>query len=348
MNLFGVPNAGADICGFGYSTPEYLCAKWYQMGSLYPFSRSHSHLDYHRKEPFMMGKMLLETTRKSLNFRYSILKYYYSLMMRKNYSGTIFRPIFFEFYDDELALSDYVLENTFMIGDALIVVPNLNEQEIFESNGYFPAGSWFDLRKNSKVEKTDHSNGELVKVSTELYEMPAVFLRGGKIIFRNKVNEDNNNNGKKVSSSYDLDNEFDIYIAFNTVEFLNNENETFSAKGYIPALENYESKKSVTKCVEQSCFIEVIATLNKNKKDLTILFKKASHYDYSFKNITIRNIYILGLEIQTKDILSFTKENYATYNLNKDTILIGLPNNLSKNDLIILEKENVEVVVKFK
>jgi alpha-glucosidase (family GH31 glycosyl hydrolase) len=348
MNLFGIPNTGADICGFGYDTPEYLCARWYQMGSLYPFSRSHSHMDYHRKEPFMMGKMLLETTRKSLNFRYSILKYYYSLMMRKNYSGTIFRPIFFEFFDDELALSDYVIENTFMIGDSLIVVPNLNSNEVYISNGYFPAGSWFDLRKNLKVEKTYESNGELVKVSTELYEMPAVFLRGGKIIFRNRVNE--NNNIKKVNSTNDLDNDFDLYIAFNTVEFLKSEKETFIAEGFIPALNNYESKKSVSKCVEQNCFIEVIATLNKNKKDLTILFKKASFYDNSFKNITISNIYILGLQIQIKDILDFSNKNYQYNNLNKDTILIGLNDTSSNNsnNLITLERENIEVILRFK
>jgi alpha-glucosidase len=106
FNLFEAPMTGADICGFGENTPEILCAKWYQMGSLYPFSRSHSHLDYYRKEPYAMGITLLETTRKSLKFRYSILKYYYSLFMLNKGTGTIFRPLFFEFYNDRQCLDN--------------------------------------------------------------------------------------------------------------------------------------------------------------------------------------------------------------------------------------------------
>ena len=344
FNLFGAPMTGADICGFGYDTPEYLCARWYQMGALYPFSRSHSHMDYYRKEPFMMGKMLLETTKKSLEFRYSILKYYYALFMKNNGTGTIFRPLFFEFYEDVYALNDFVIDNLFMIGDSLLAVPNLNIGEKYDSIAYFPAGAWFDLRTYLKAEKKNAAEGELLTVKTDLYEMPAVYLRGGKIIFRNKIETPNK---KAVGNSADLDDNFDLYVAFDYSQFGKNEKNSGFVTGFIPALKNYNSKSAVQECISKNCFVEITAFYDKKAKNIKISFKKADYYDEKFDFIAIENIYLLGLDL---DINEITGVNYSKYIIRKhteDAILLNFPDNNNEGK-ILLEKKNVEVVIQIK
>jgi len=43
--------------------------------------------------------------KKSLKLRYSLLKYYYSLFVKNNGVGSVFRPLIFEFPNDELILN---------------------------------------------------------------------------------------------------------------------------------------------------------------------------------------------------------------------------------------------------
>jgi alpha-glucosidase len=99
FNLFGIPMVGSDICGFeGDTTPE-LCARWMQVGAFYPFSRNHNSIFMKPQEPYVFRDypFVLQSSLTSLQIRYSLLKYYYTLFVKNDGKGTVFRPLFFEF-----------------------------------------------------------------------------------------------------------------------------------------------------------------------------------------------------------------------------------------------------------
>lgn len=81
-----------------------------------------------------------------LYLRYSLLHYLYGLLINNNGSGTLFRPLFFEFPKEEKSLA---CENQFLIGNSLMVAPGLDIGE--RISVYFP--------KESKWVKFDINGG---------------------------------------------------------------------------------------------------------------------------------------------------------------------------------------------
>ena len=150
-NIFGIPLAGADICGFGSSTTPELCARWHVLGAFYPFSRNHNANDNDPQEPWVFKKDIyegqtsyLDIMRMAIRTKYNLIRYYYTQLSKSsNEGGAFYKPVFFEFPEDSNAYLDP--HNNVMLGDALKLSVLSNAVEKNETTFYFPAGTWCNI-----------------------------------------------------------------------------------------------------------------------------------------------------------------------------------------------------------
>lgn len=102
FQIFGIPFTGAAICGgSGARAGPELCARWMALGSMYPFAMNYNG-GGGSQEPYSYtnDSYVLEASRRSLQLRYSLLKYYYTEYARNLGIGTVFNPLFIYFPDD--------------------------------------------------------------------------------------------------------------------------------------------------------------------------------------------------------------------------------------------------------
>ena len=298
FNLFGIPMSGTDVCGFMGKTNEKLCSKWYQIGSLFPFFRAHRHLEYIDTDIFSMGEILYETSKNSILFRYKILKYYYSIFIRKKKIGTIFKPLFFEFGNDEHLIEENIVNSQFMIGKDLLCIPNFNYYDSDFIIGYFPKGeNWFNLRNFEFVKKNGFN-----KVETLFNVHPEVFLRSGRSIF---VNDDISN----VLNSKELDNNFSLIIAFKHLFGY-----FYKSIGFIPDIDDYNNKFSVKFTMKKFLFYKIESFFDYMNMQIKIIFNELRYCTYFSKGIFIKKLnFFFPLQIKEK----MSKKYYLELNLHQ-------------------------------
>jgi alpha-glucosidase (family GH31 glycosyl hydrolase) len=161
FNIFGIPFTGSDICGFMENASKELCIRWYNLGAFYPFSRNHNFLNAKEQYPWSFddGKNdTINKIKKSINIRYSLLRYMYSqfFLISLNEKGSFFKPVMFEFPEDEASYED--IESKIMFGESFLTVAfyeeNENNKKIeFPDDNFniYPSGK--SIIKGEKVEK---------------------------------------------------------------------------------------------------------------------------------------------------------------------------------------------------
>ena len=182
-NIFGIPFTGADICGFYQNANGNLCARWYNIGAFYPFSRNHNSKNSKDQYPWTFGKYTEDIIRKDIQYRYSLLIYFYSqlFLISLNEKGSFFKPVMFEFPNDKYSYED--IESKIMIGEAILICAffenNEKDKEFILPNSHFniyPSGE-----NILNYSTDDNYNLRKKKLSGKISDLH-IFLRGGYII----------------------------------------------------------------------------------------------------------------------------------------------------------------------
>ncbi|XP_067088732.1 lysosomal alpha-glucosidase isoform X2 [Osmerus mordax] len=174
FGLFGVPLAGADVCGFGGDTTEELCVRWMQLGAFYPFMRNHNDKPNAPQEPYVFGQKAQAAMRTAVMLRYSLLPFLYTLFHHAHTSAdTVARPLFLEFPSDP---NSQTIDRQFLWGGSLLISPVL-EQGAWELAAYLPPGTWYSLHNGQPF----YSRGQYLLLPAPL-DTIQVHVREGHII----------------------------------------------------------------------------------------------------------------------------------------------------------------------
>jgi len=172
MSLLGVAWSGVDIGGFFENANPELYARWTQLGTFYPFMRTHTCAGTHAQEPWSFGEETEGIARRAIEWRYRLLPYLYSLAFEAHGEGTpVFRPLVFDFPDDETARH---VGDQAMVGPHLLVAP-VTRPGVRQRAVYLPEGTWFDLWTGEQL------GAGYRMVDAPLEKIP-VFVRGGAVL----------------------------------------------------------------------------------------------------------------------------------------------------------------------
>jgi len=174
MGMQGLAYMHSDLGGFaGANLDDELYNRWLQYGVFQPIYRPHAQEEV-PSEPIFRASKTKALAKKSIELRYQLLPYNYTLAFENNQKGLpLMRPLFFEEPLNKEALNNY---KTYLWGNDFLVSPvveaGLKMQEVS-----FPANNnWYNFYSDEKV-----NGGQTLKVNLVEESIPT-FVRGGAFI----------------------------------------------------------------------------------------------------------------------------------------------------------------------
>ena len=174
MGLQGISYMHSDLGGFaGANLDDELYTRWLQYGVFQPIFRPHAQEEV-ASEPVFREPKTKALAKKSIELRYRIMPYIYTMAFENNQTGLpLMRPLFFEEEDNKDLLH---ISDTYLWGDAFLV-STITDAGLKQKEVYMPKNSvWFDFENGTK-----YQGGKSYTIETIEENIP-VFVRGGSFI----------------------------------------------------------------------------------------------------------------------------------------------------------------------
>eukprot|EP00026_Physarum_polycephalum_P002141 Phypoly_transcript_02145.p1 GENE.Phypoly_transcript_02145~~Phypoly_transcript_02145.p1 ORF type:complete len:595 (+),score=66.94 Phypoly_transcript_02145:1057-2841(+) len=197
MGISGVAGCGVDIGGFAETCTPELYARFIEMGSLLPLSRTHSMTGTPDQEPWCFGKEVEEISQKHIRLRYRLIPYLYTQLYLATKDGTpIMRPLWFDRAGDQECYKQKWEDTEFLLGKSILVAPVI-EEGATKREIYLPAGNrWIDFY-TKKIEE----GGRVVVVEAPLNVLP-LFVAEGSVIPMYKEAKENVHESRKTGLEF--------------------------------------------------------------------------------------------------------------------------------------------------
>ena len=188
LGVSGVPFVGADVGGFSGEPSGELYTRWLQAAALTPFFRSHTETGSKDQEPWSHGTEYEQINRATINLRYHLLPYLYSLFHEhEETGGPVMRPLWFEYPSDQRT---YEVNDQFLAGRNILVAPVVSEGTL-KRGVYFPAGDdWVDWWTGIRYEGNTES-----EIDAPLDRLP-LFIRSSSSVLLQPIVQHTNEMNK--------------------------------------------------------------------------------------------------------------------------------------------------------
>lgn len=173
--ISGQANFGNDVGGFVNDTTPELLTRWLQAGVFSPLYRNHSTLETINQEPWEFGEPYTLWNRRTIQFRYQLMPYLYTLAYQASTNGVPMNvPVSFYYVADTNTWSQS--EYDFLVGRDLLAAPVVSSGAVTRTT-YLPAGSdWYFAGDDRR-----YAGGQTVEVRASLGALP-YFVRAGAIV----------------------------------------------------------------------------------------------------------------------------------------------------------------------
>ncbi|RZS93630.1 TIM-barrel domain-containing protein [Aquimarina brevivitae] len=175
MGVQGLGYMHSDLGGFagGETFDSELYTRWLQYGVFQPIFRPHAQ-EHIAPEPVFHDPKTKANAKKSIELRYRLLPYNYTLAFQNSQSGMpLMRPLFFE----EPNNTDFLeLSYAYLWGEDLLVAPVLKPGVVAMDVPFPETSNWYDFYTDERF-----TGGQFARVEVTDDRIP-VYVRGGAFI----------------------------------------------------------------------------------------------------------------------------------------------------------------------